>query len=198
MIRAQETATKRMAQLRRVAGGLALSLGLGAACFGGYLGLLQYTGNIHAVEAGHFYRSAQLDRDEFEHVIKSYGIKSILNLRGKDPGRPWYDEEMAISKALAVTHYDYGISARQFVTARQIDEILQIVRSAPKPILVHCRSGADRTGLVAALYLAKIDGVKLDRVDAQLSLIYGHFPYLTSKTIAMDESFWSYVRAPHR
>ena len=49
--------------------------------------------------------------------------------------------------------------------------------------------------LVAALYLAQIENRPVDEAAGQLSLIYGHFPYLTSKTGAMDRSFRDYVAA---
>ena len=35
------------------------------------------------------------------------------------------------------------------------------------------------------------------RAGAQLSILYGHFPYLMSKTRAMDDSFWAYINS-HR
>ena len=55
-------------------------------------------------------------------------------------------------------------------------------------------SGADRAGLVAALYSYAIDGKSAEAAAGQLSLLYGDFPYLTSGTIAMDESFWRYAK----
>jgi protein tyrosine/serine phosphatase len=179
---------------RRVAKGLALSVLLVVATVGSYYGLTQYGGNFHVVEQDQFYRSAQLNKTEFERVIQAHGIKSILNLRGANPNQMWYDDEVTISTALGLTHYDYGISARRVVTSRQIADILEILRTAPKPILVHCSAGADRTGLVAALYEAEIQGKSADEADKQLSLVYGHFPYLASKSRAMDESFWAYMK----
>ena len=92
-------------------------------------------------------------------------------------------------------HYDYPISAKRVVTPQQIGEILDIVRQAPKPLLVHCKSGSDRAGLVAALYRFAEAGASADEADGELSLAYGHFPYLTSRSGAMDDSFWAYVRA---
>jgi protein tyrosine/serine phosphatase len=86
-----------------------------------------------------------------------------------------------------------GSSNTIIVTAPQIARILDIVRRAPKPLLIHCMSGADRAGLVAALYDYAIAGESADKADGQLSLAYGHFPYLTSRTGAMDASFWAFV-----
>jgi protein tyrosine/serine phosphatase len=173
-----------------------VALGLSAGSGGAYWGLLQYQGNFHAVKEGTFYRSAQLDEEELHRVLRDHQIRSVLNLRGAHPGQGWYDEEVAISHALGVTHYDYGLSAYRFVTRRQIGEVLDIVRSAPKPLLVHCKSGADRAGLVSALYRFAEEGASVDQADRQLSLIYGHFPYLTSRSKAMDDSFWAFVGTP--
>src|SRR5207237_10080268 len=124
-----------------------------------------------------------------------YQIKSVLNLRGAHAGQPWYDEEIAAAGELGLAHFDYPLSAKRFVTSQQIDDILDIMRQAPKPLLIHCKSGADRTGLVAALYRFAETGAAA--ADGELSLLYGHFPYLTSRTRAMDDSFWAYV-AEHR
>lgn len=160
---------------------------------GSYFGWLSYSRNIHIVEPGQLYRSAQLDQATLDRVIAEYGIKSILNLRGATPNAAWYTNELSVSKARVVLHYDYGISAHRIVTPRQIADILTILRTAPKPILIHCQAGADRSGLVAALYEAELVGKSKGEADQQLSLRYGHFPYLMSKTGAMDASFWTYV-----
>ena len=173
-------------------------LGLTVLSVGGYWGYLQYEGNFHTVAKGILYRSAQLSNSELEAAVERYDIKSVLNLRGTNVGSPWYDDEIAESRALGLVHYDYGISTKRFVTTRQITDILAILRNAPKPLLIHCMAGADRSGLVAALYRYAIAGASAQDADGQLSLLYGHFPYLTSPSVAMDNSFWAYVHAAPR
>lgn len=74
-----------------------------------------------------------------------------------------------------MVHYDYGVSARRRVTPAQLDEILHIIRDAPKPILVHCQAGADRTGVVSAVYLFS-HGKPPDEADGALSLRYATSP----------------------
>ncbi len=176
----------------------AVSVGLIAGSFGAYCGIIIYEGNVHAVQDGVLYRSAQLGKDGLGSVAHEYGIKSVLNLRGANAGSPWYDNELAESRELGLVHYDYPISAKRFVTGRQIAQILEIVRNAPKPLLIHCMSGADRSGLVAALYEYAIAGQSAKEADRQLSLVYGHFPYLTSRSGAMDDSFWAFVHGTAR
>jgi protein tyrosine/serine phosphatase len=180
--------------MRWVKGGALAGVVTAGSC-GAYWGVIQYQGNFHAVKEGEFYRSAQLAKDELDRAIREHGIRSILNLRGGHPGQAWYDDEVAVSRALGVAHYDYGLSAYRVVTAQQIDEILDIVRNAPKPLLVHCKSGADRAGLISALYRFAKEGASAAQADGELSLVYGHFPYLWSRSKAMDDSFWAFVGA---
>ena len=146
-----------------------VAVGLTAGSCGAYWGAIQYQGNFHTVKEGAFYRSAQLSKNELQSAIRDHKIRSVLNLRGAHPGQAWYDEELAVSQALG------------------------IVRDAPKPLLVHCKSGADRTGLVSALYRFAGEGVSADQADRELSLVYGHFPYFPSRSKAMDDSFWAFV-----
>lgn len=61
--------------------------------------------------------------------------------------------------------------------------------SVPKPILIHCRSGADRSGLAAALYVSKVAGLDNAKAEAQLSFYYGHVGIpVVSAAYAMDKS----------
>jgi protein tyrosine phosphatase (PTP) superfamily phosphohydrolase (DUF442 family) len=170
-------------------------LGTGTPCvtYAAYCGILAASGNFHTVKAGQLYRSAQLDKTEFGKVIESYHIKSVLNLRGSNPESAWYKDELTAMREHAVDHYDVGISAHQPPTADQMAQILTILRTAPKPLLIHCKAGSDRTGLVAALYRYAIEGEPAEQAASELSLRFGHFPYLVSKTGAMDDSFSTYV-----
>jgi protein tyrosine/serine phosphatase len=170
-----------------------VTVGLTAGSCGAYWGAIQYQGNFHTVKEGAFYRSAQLSKNGLQSAIREHQIRSVLNLRGAHPGQAWYDDEVAVSRALGAAHYDYALSSHRFVTRQQIIEVLGIVRDAPKPLLVHCKSGADRTGLVSALYRFAGEGASADHADRELSLVYGHFPYLTSRSKAMDDSFWAFV-----
>lgn len=49
------------------------------------------------------------------------------------------------------------------------------MRSLPKPMLIRCRHGSDRTGLATALYLAALTGASETGAEDQLSSRFGHF-----------------------
>jgi protein tyrosine/serine phosphatase len=127
-----------------------LSLLLIAASIVCCAGIVRYLGNVRVVDEGNLYRSARLERHQLEQVIRKFGIKSILNLRGEASGESWYENEISLSKNLHLTHFDYGLSASDPVTIDQINEVVKFLRDAPKPILVHCEGGADRSGTRAS------------------------------------------------
>jgi protein tyrosine/serine phosphatase len=180
-------------RLRKIMLGAGLAVGLSAGTMGAYCGVVVWSGNFHTVEDGQLYRSAQLSKAGFAAAIDAHGIRSVLNLRGANPDSAWYIDELAVTSERGVAHYDVGISARRPPTEAKISEILEILRTAPKPILVHCKSGADRAGLVSALYRYAVQSKSAAEAGAELSLRYGHFPWLTSKTVAMDESLDRYL-----
>jgi protein tyrosine/serine phosphatase len=152
-------------------------------------------GNFHAVAEERVYRSRQLNGGEMAAYLTQYRIRSVLNLRGPNKGSGWYEDELRAAEELGAVHYDYAMSANYEVDEQDITNILTVIREAPKPILIHCKSGADRTSLIAALYLYSIEGKPPDEASSQLSILYGHFPYFWNSTAAMDRTFWRYVKA---
>ena len=150
--------------------------------------------NFRVVSPGQVYRSAQMDTEGLTRAIQEHGIKSILNLRGTNADDAWYKAETSTARQLGVQHYDFEMDAEHDVTDEDMQKVLGLMGSAPKPILIHCKSGADRTGLVAALYLYSVEGKTPDYAMRELSVFCGHIPYLYFRdTIAMDRSFAHYV-----
>ncbi|MFS8116234.1 dual specificity protein phosphatase family protein [Rhizobium jaguaris] len=169
---------------------------LGLSC-GAYAAHLQLSGNFHPVIEGQLYRSAQPTADQLAYV-RARGIKTIINLRGYHPGAEWYDPEVAMANGFGIGHIDFGISASKMVSAQKAAEIVSLMASAPKPILIHCQSGADRSGLVAALYMRKVAGWDEYKALGQLSFYYGHVGIpIVSSAYAIDRS-WQDIGASDR
>lgn len=168
---------------------LVLVLLMPAAGLGGWLGYLQVSGNFHSVVAGELYRSAQPGATDLRLAVGSYGIRSVINLRGANSGAGWYREEIAASAALGVQHFDFPMSADRALTLRQAAKLIALMRQAPKPLLIHCQGGADRSGLAAALYLAAIEGRSEAESEAQISLRYGHLSTPLAAAWPMDRTF---------
>lgn len=175
-----------MRVFRRMAwAGLALVVALA-----GYLGVLQLTGNFHEVVPGGLYRSAQVTPDMLERAVRDHGLRSVLNLRGAAPDRDWYQAERAAEAELGLVHRDFAMSDRRQMSGDEMRALIAAMRDMPRPLLIHCRAGADRTGLAAALYLAAIEQAPEETAEAQLSLRYGHVSVpLLSRAWPMNLSF---------
>jgi len=155
-----------------------------------WVGYFLIYANFHEVDK-ECYRSAQLRPFNFSYYVNRYHIKSIINFRGESTAS-WYKDEILFAKENSLTHYNYGIGDRTEISIEQMDEIVALMKKAPKPLLLHCKAGADRTSLASALYLYALKKDK--NANREISIIYGHFPWLGSKTYFMDESFANYTK----
>ncbi len=129
--------------------------------------------NFHPITAGEAYRSAQMNGDELTRCIKSYNIKSIINLNGKVEQK-WHKDETNICAENKVKLYDLSLSSHREPTVEEVQTLIVIYKSAPRPALIHCEFGADRTGLAAAMWKVIVDKEPKDEAGKQLSIIYGH------------------------
>jgi hypothetical protein len=181
--------TRRRKQKKRIRHATILALAL-SLVLGAYPGWLVWTDNFHEVVAGEFFRSGQLDRDELTVAIHRYHLRAVLNLRGSNVGKTWYDEEVALCRDTGIQHFDLKLSARKELTAKQIRDLEDLLLRLPRPLLVHCNGGGDRTSFASALYEILVRHKAPEEASLQLSWNYGHFPYLWwSASSAMDRSF---------
>lgn len=167
-----------------------MTVGAVAAGAGAWAGYLRVTGNIHEVEPGRVYRSGQLWPTQLATLLHDKGIRTVINLRGENPGRAWYDDEIRVTEAAGVRHVSLPMSANVEPSEELLARLIATLGSAPQPLLIHCEAGADRSGLASALFKLINKEQSPAEADQQLSFRYGHFPWLTSRTGAMDRTFW--------
>jgi len=148
---------------------------------------MEEQGNFHAITAGEAYRSGQLDADELDYYIRKYSIRSILNVAGEIVDGPHYRDEISACRQYGLSHYDVKLPSSSQPSLEKMKALIEVFRNAPRPILIHCRSGADRTGLVAAMWKVVVDGESKEEAARCLSMWYGHFPL--GRTRSMDDSF---------
>jgi tyrosine-protein phosphatase SIW14 len=89
------------------------------------------------------YRSEQPNKEEFICLAET-GFRSVLNLRS-------FHTDSKKTKGLSIKPYRVKMVARKF-SDKEIVESLRILKEGPKPILVHCKHGCDRTGVVMGMY----------------------------------------------
>lgn len=144
-------------------------------------------GNFHRV-SDELYRSEQPDAAAFRQLAR-LGIRSVLNLR-----RHHGDEERLADSGLIL--YELPVNAGD-LTESQLRSALTILRAAPKPILVHCRHGSDRTGAVVAAYRIVEAGWSVEEAIAELkSEPYGHHDWIYRNIPKLLRSIdWEKLRA---
>jgi protein tyrosine/serine phosphatase len=170
---------------KRIVRSLLVVLGL----VGVYAIYIVATNNFHTVIDGELYRSARPSGVQIAKWHERYGIKTIINLMGTHPKSGWYQEEKAAAEANGIELIDYQMSAQRDVSASELEELLDLMSKAERPILVHCRSGADRTGIVSAFYIAGVAGGSEYYAELQLTPFFGHLPFGFLDSYAMDRSF---------
>lgn len=153
-----------------------------------YVTHLIVTQNFHVVVPGAVYRSAQPSAAELVEYHDRLGLRSVVNLRGVNAEAAWYRDEVEVTKRLGIELINFEMSAKRHVSPERARELIQVLARAPKPMLIHCNGGADRTGLAASLYLAGVAKIPEETAEGQLSVLYGHIS-LISRAKAMDDSF---------
>lgn len=131
--------------------------------------------NFHELDPGRVYRSAQPGPVSLTHAIDTYGIKTVLNLRGDNTGTPWYDQEAAVCAEKGITLANFAMSSRRLPDPDLLRGIIEVLEHGEYPILMHCSGGADRTGAISALYRMLILEQPRDAALGELDVKYWHF-----------------------
>ena len=127
-----------------------MTAALAALTVGGYFfnrHVLQ--SNFSVVVPGKVYRSGQPSMSQLQAWIPKYGIRSIVNLRGDtlDICR----QEKAVADTMNVQTISLALSSRHVVSKARLLRLIDAIDHAPRPMLMHCYFGVDRSGLAAML-----------------------------------------------
>lgn len=106
-------------------------------------------------------------------LLARRGLKTIINLRGDRDCGSYRLEERACRKH-GIRLINFTVKSRQAPPARTFHEAKALFESIEYPLLLHCKSGADRVGLMSALYMIFKEGLPVDEAKRQLSLRFGH------------------------
>jgi protein tyrosine/serine phosphatase len=146
--------------------------------------------NFSTVKAGRLYRSNHPTPGNLAAFAKKTGLKSLINLRGQAKnGSDALSREMAAR--LGLDFYDMAFESRGAPHKDRILRLAEIYRTMRGPALVHCKSGADRAGLAAGLFVLLEGGTAAEALK-QLSLRFGHIRQ--AKTGILDAFFLTYQR----
>ncbi|MDG3004110.1 tyrosine-protein phosphatase [Paludisphaera mucosa] len=150
--------------------------GLAALLFFGSLALRPYVSqNLGVIAPGRALRSAQ-PTSGLKGLIDEHRLASILNLRGGEPGDDWYAHEVRTTAGAGVDFFDLPLSAVRRPSRRELLLLIDVLVAARPPLLIHCRAGADRTGLATVVYNLMVLGRPPEEAMAAFTVFHGHFP----------------------
>ena len=158
------------------------------ACLAGAADFVQIDGveNSYRV-CEELYRSAQPERHGFT-TLQKQGIRSVLNLRE-------YHKDTRKARHTQLYLMAYPVASSE-MTAADVENCLALIARAPKPVLVHCWHGSNRTGIVVAAY--RIVYQNWSVADAEKELCderYGFRPSWYSNLLTLlRETDWAAMR----
>ncbi len=114
--------------------------------------------NFHWIVPGEAARGAQAWGGFLGPFLGRHGIRALINLRGPNPNYGWWRSETRVSAARGVRHIDVMLDSRSLPTREMLVRLFDAFDAAPRPFLVKCSGGQDRTSLAAALYIIHRDG----------------------------------------
>jgi protein tyrosine phosphatase (PTP) superfamily phosphohydrolase (DUF442 family) len=135
-----------------------------------------FQGNRGIVDPGRVFRSAQ-PTTELDRLIRDYQLNSILNLRAGSQADWWYEAEVSTAEANGLAFYDLPLSATRRPRRQELLKLIDVFQDCPYPLLIHCKSGADRTGLASAVYCLVRRREAPAHARLAFSAEFGHIPY---------------------
>ena len=121
---------------------------------------------------------------------KEKGVKTIINLRGGFDAS-FYALERDACERLGLELIDFTVTSREVPTRAQVLGAKAMFDTIEYPALMHCKSGADRAGVMSVLYSHFRLGQPIREALSQLSLSYLHVR--AGKTGVLDYVFDRYL-----
>jgi len=147
--------------------------------------------NLHAI-SDEMWRSNQPNPRQVAEHVRLRGIKTIINLRGPST-RGYYLLEQEACAENGVELIDFQVFSRDTPTVEKVLEAKALFERIEYPALMHCKSGADRAGLMSVLYVIFRMGEPVSTGIRQLSKKYLHLR--EGKTGLLDAFFDTYLAA---
>jgi protein tyrosine phosphatase (PTP) superfamily phosphohydrolase (DUF442 family) len=127
----------------------------------------EFYGNVHRVADG-VYRSGQLTPPQLRRMFARHGIRTVINLRGPVRKCRLLALEVHLCAEQGVELIHFGLDSRGVPRPEAVRAAHDLLSAAKGPLLIHCKSGADRAGLMSALVLHWRQGMPLERAARQL------------------------------
>ena len=104
--------------------------------------------NFYRINEG-FYRGGQPKSGGFRRLAQ-LGVKTVVNLRTEDEKARAEGEEV---RAEGLRYYNVGLGLTGWPPPDKVERVLKIIDTPEyQPVFIHCKRGADRVGLIVAIY----------------------------------------------
>jgi hypothetical protein len=142
--------------------------------------------NFCVVKPGVLWRAEAPTRSDAQWLVE-HGVGSVVSLQ-LDIRHSFESVRLDPRLARSVTYYRVtDFSAIQVLTHRHLDEhlafVLAIIREAPKPVLINCRAGVDRTGIITAAYRMLVDGMSPKQAIAEMDGFHSPWDPLNARYV---------------
>ncbi|MEQ8556678.1 MAG: sulfur transferase domain-containing protein [Henriciella sp.] len=145
--------------------------------------------NLHQISP-EMWRSNQPNPRQVAEHAAARGIRTIINLRGEST-KGYYLLEKEACDAAGIALVDFQVFSRDTPKVEAIEKAQALFEEIEYPALMHCKSGADRAGLMSALYMIFRRGMPVAKAAEQLSGRYLHVK--SGKTGMLDAFFQTYL-----
>lgn len=145
--------------------------------------------NLHQISP-EMWRSNQPNPRQVAEHAAARGIRTIINLRGESTKGYYLLEAEACQKA-GIALVDFQVFSRDTPRPETIEKAKALFEEIEYPALMHCKSGADRAGLMSVLYMIFRRGMPVAKAAGQLSGKYLHVR--SGKTGMLDAFFETYL-----
>lgn len=153
-------------------------------------GILRLAWKNRARLAARAWRMNQPMPQDIEWAAKQ-GIRTVISAR-HDPRHGGNALTLEACARHGIAFHVVPIFSREAPSRQAILDAAALFQMVEHPILIHCKSGADRAGFLAALHRIVIDHVPVAEARKQLSLRFLHIRQ--SKTGILDAVFDAYLK----
>lgn len=101
---------------------------------------------------------------------KARGVRTVINLRGGGYPTSFYLLEKDACARLGLHLEDFAIASREAPTRDQVLGARDLFDRIEYPAIMHCKSGADRAGIMSVLYAHQRLGLPLREAMKELGL----------------------------
>jgi tyrosine-protein phosphatase SIW14 len=152
--------------------GIALATMLVYVPFQYYRYAWEHAKRLRPIEEGRVYRSGCMSADGFRDAIGKLGIKTVISFWDEDPDPTLFAsrfnhasiKESELCKSMGVNYRFIYVQLLNDDRAGKdrpmaIDDFLAVMDDeASYPVLIHCKAGLHRTGVMAAVYRMEYNG----------------------------------------